>query len=182
MPKPVVVFDLDHTLIHAEDCRRPGFFSIPIVVGGHRFFIHFRPGALALVRHLCEQTKVRFGFWTAGTSDYAQAVVRVLFRAANVKQWYRHVCTLRSRSSAVPLRDGRYVKCLSRVCDGLDVPSHLVWLVDDDVTHALAPCNQGRIIQAPPFFARPRFRSDTFLASLCGMLPLLSAGCLHRTM
>jgi hypothetical protein len=179
--KPVIVFDLDHTLIHSDPVRRHGFDTALLRIGRERLFVHLRPGAPDLIRYLCRQKKMRFGFWTAGTMEYAQAVVEVLFRAAHVSNWRSQICTLLSRKSAVPLNDGTFLKQLTVVSKSLEVPHSCVWLVDDDLVHTTAPCNRGRILQAPAFVARSTTRGDAFLPYLQGSLKHLCHRSIHAS-
>ena len=91
----VLLFDLDHTLIHSEpDIRKssvPGFW---INLSMERRYVHVRPHALELLEWLTLNDRP-FGFWTAATREYAEAVVSGLFRILGIDTWRSSilVCT-----------------------------------------------------------------------------------------
>lgn len=162
MGVPVVLFDIDHTLVHTTptciDASLPGF---PLKINGHDMHVHMRPHVTRLLRCMIEQRHwMRFGFWTAGTQEYGWKILTELFAAAGVEDWKDHIAIFLSRKNVVCTSCGGMVKILSRVHKALG--THRVILIDDDRIHAKYN-PPGCVMHAPRFIAGS---GDVFLRDL----------------
>ena len=157
-PPRVIVFDLDHTLVHSGpacvDDAVPGF-HVSLGGGDERYYVHVRPHALELLSFLLARDSpagVRVGFWTAGVPEYAHKVVRgLLWTLLRLPDWRARIVALRSRASALPLADGTYLKDIGVLTRALGTPN--VLLIDDDPVHETLPGNRGHIVRVPPYVA-----------------------------
>ena len=162
----VLVLDLDHTLVHTLAApRAPG--AVPLGMPGRNLHVHVRPHARELLQYLrADQTRkwLKVAVWTAGTAAYARAVLDIVFAHADAGLWYETVETVLSRSDALPLPAGAYVKPLSAVRRKLGLDD--VLLVDDDPIHARIRSNA--VLQAPRYDAEQD--GDAFLLQLVARL------------
>lgn len=160
----LLLFDLDHTLIDSRrtciNSKVPGFGVS--FAKCDSLYVHVRPHALELLEYLI-QVKFPFGFWTAGTKEYADKVIAGIFQLMGVKHWRHLVMTVRSRASAVKLPNGSYLKNLDVVRKSLDIER--VLLIDDDPIHGVPEGNKNCVIPAPPFHA-DAVEKDHFLAMI----------------
>lgn len=149
----VMLFDLDHTLIHSSKrCKNTSLPGFPIrFEDGFERYVHVRPHALELVEYLVASKWTRIGFWTAGTRDYALAVVGGIFRLLGIQDWRSRIATLRSRDSAKRLPSGSYLKDVKKLSRTLRADR--VWLFDDDPVHLQLDTNRRHIIPVSPFRA-----------------------------
>ena len=160
----VILFDIDRTLVHTYPHRvrmydGPHYFEITLAAGA-TYCVHVRPYAVRLLAYLLDQGSwIRFGFWTAATRDYAEAIVSRLLTLAGAKEpWQSCVATLLTRDDAILLPSGAYVKHLSRAARILGTDQ--VMLLDDDPVHSRPKYNQSRVVPVPPFLA---WQSDWYL-------------------
>ena len=165
-PPHVLIFDLDHTLIHSgAECVDPDVPGFVITLAGHDTYVHVRPYALELLAYLLAPDSpagLRVGFWTAGIAEYAHKVVEgLLGTLLGMADWRERIIALRSRASACAIPGGQYVKDVRVLMRALGTPH--VLLVDDDPVHRTLPTNRGHVIPVPPFFADGAHR-DAFLA------------------
>lgn len=74
---PLIVFDLDHTLIHSVETTRatPSLTSFAINVHGQAYRTHVRPHAFSFVDAL-NHRGIKYAVWTAGMRTYAHAILR----------------------------------------------------------------------------------------------------------
>lgn len=166
MLKPLVLLDLDHTLVHVKsELVHPGFVVFPLVMQGKFYYVHVRPFALELLQYLLGKNDVlRFGFWSAGTRQYIRSIVSGLFGILNVRDWQTRIAVMFSRASAMLLRNGLYVKELTRV-DAIPGVGAVI-LIDDDRVHRMAKCNKGRIVTVPRFDACKKSMKDEYLQDI----------------
>jgi RNA polymerase II subunit A small phosphatase-like protein len=91
MHRPLIVLDLDETLIHAtlEPLSRAWDFRC------EPYFVYRRPGLSDFLAKL--RTDFEVGVWTSSTEDYASCIVRQIFPDGYPLAfvWSRERCTLR---------------------------------------------------------------------------------------
>lgn len=163
-----LVLDLDRTLVHATAARHDAHeaYAIEVPVGClrvRRLHVHVRPHARALLAFLAEpgtRAWLRVAVWTAGTAEYAAAVLDGL-HATLGGGWRDAVALVCSRDEAIALPAGAYAKPLSVVRRALGVDD--VLLVDDDPVHAALTSNA--VLCAPRFDAAVA-ADDLFLLQL----------------
>lgn len=157
--RSVILLDLDHTLVHTTRVRYPNYDLIP----HDSLFIHVRPHALEFLQHLIRSADIyEFGFWTCGTHEYAQHVVRGLLSYVKAPDWSLRIFL--TRDDALQM-NGTYVKDLHLVRTRFDVDH--VLLLDDSVVHSTIPSNVPDMCLVPAFFAsNPDSVHDTFLIDL----------------
>ena len=149
MSRPLVLLDIDQTLIHTCPVSNPVFdrFVVGFGVAGNAFS-HVRPNAPQLLRYLVERTvrgEVDFGFWSTGTKDYVVQVVNKLFELAGIPDGIHKVHIVCTREVTPRTKNGDFIKILNM----LKRPSCL--LVDDNALHAMVPSNHGKVLLLPPF-------------------------------
>ena len=132
----VVLFDLDHTLIHTHaTCLDATLQRFVIRLDDTCQYVHIRPHAVALLRYLVFQKWIRVGVWTAGTRAYGEAILDGLCRVAGIKQWKKRLAIFLSREHTKRTLDGKLYKDLNVARALLDTP--YVILADDDPIHML---------------------------------------------
>lgn len=155
----LLLFDLDHTLVHTRKACDPDFdFFVLRLCDGEALNVHVRPYAVPLLQFLVRAC-IPFGVWTLGTPEYAEAVVDGLTELAQIRRtaWQ----TVRSRAHVRRTVDGFPVKDLHDLENELDEG---VLLVDDDPIHLRCPGNVERMLLAPPFdLDDPAVLEDDFL-------------------
>jgi hypothetical protein len=166
---PVLVFDLDNTLLHSCAARVDdgALAAIDVTVDKFQYCVHLRPGADRVLRYLCQHAGFfRFGFWSAGTEEYVHAVLAAVFAHLDVPDWKDKARFVRTRRHAwLHPASGQYVKSLGAIARAFQTTK--VLLIDDNVVHTLVPFNFGRIVLVPPFQAHaPGASSDTVLDQL----------------
>jgi len=159
----LLLFDLDHTLVDSRryciDATLPGF-DISLEHGGS-LHVHVRPFALELLEYLV-QVRFPFGFWTAGTQEYAHKILNGIFRLLQMEEsWRDSVVAVYSRTHATPLFNGKYIKNLDLIRSSFSIEK--VMLIDDDPIHTLLTENEKSVITVPPFQAT---HPDAFLETL----------------
>lgn len=139
----LIVLDLDHTLIHAVPAAAhrpaPHRVNVDTKEGGRvAYAMHIRPHALSFCRGLRTQ-RLPYAVWTAGTADYAQAVVAALQEAdalfAPVFVWSRAECASNVKEMIRVQQRTRYRAPL---------------LLDDSRVHTVAT-NNGLVAIVPRF-------------------------------
>lgn len=85
MQTPVVVFDLDETLVHSAETPLRGEQFVPPVLlrlgSGSVLNMYVRNNARSLLRQMLALQRLGYakvGVWTAGTAEYAHAVLKAL--------------------------------------------------------------------------------------------------------
>ena len=160
MSRPLIVLDIDHTLVYTCSVSIPVFDRFVLRVGAEEnVFCHVRPNAPQLLRYLVQRVvrgEVDFGFWSTGTRDYVVEIVNKLFEIAGIPNDLDKVHFLFSREVTPFTGSGDFVKVL----DMLDRKECL--LVDDNSLHATVPSNYGKILLIPPFHGA----SDTVIVTL----------------
>jgi TFIIF-interacting CTD phosphatase-like protein len=86
--KPLIIFDLDETLIHSRDVplERPADYVL------ERLNVYFRPNAVDLILAAAKNHEI--GVWSAGSELYVESIVKQLF-PINIKPlfvWNRDHC------------------------------------------------------------------------------------------
>lgn len=158
--RSVILLDLDHTLVHTTmGVQYPDYDLIP----HDHMRIHIRPYVREFLHHLIRSSHIHeFGFWTCGTREYAEHVVKGLLRYANAPDWPMRI--LLTRNDAV-MTNGTYVKDLSLVRRRFNV-DHLL-LLDDSNVHLSIPSNVPDICLVPVFVAsNPNAVHDRFLLNM----------------
>lgn len=123
MPRRLVIFDIDETLVHATMNKLP--VEHDFVVG--RYFIHERPH----LRRLLEFASARFDLavWSSSSTEYVAAVVERLFSQSHQLKfvWSVDRCTQRTD----PKTNGYvYIKDLRKI-QGQGYALDRVTIVDD---------------------------------------------------
>ena len=152
--RPLVVLDLDGTLIHTLPRRLRRRASEPFVMraNGEELFVYVRPGVETLVDALNE-CDVRYAVWTAATAEYAREVVGALSRRTNFRPLF---VWSRDRTDKMYRKDMR----LPRGAGATGVV-----LIDDAPHHLSLASNAGRVELVPPFDATST-RRDRVLSHL----------------
>ena len=170
--KSILVFDLDHTLVHTTQPREAGGRGIvdrvlyEFDVLNHRFHVHVRPHAFDLLKYAFSCPNIRVAFWSAGTPDYVHAIVNGLLKLLELPQdapvavWTRRETTKR--------KDGVFVKNLFKMCRALHTDRIL--LVDDDKSHLCIPGNVNRIRIVPAFWVDCGGRADAALKTILDLM------------
>lgn len=150
--KLCVVIDLDHTLLHtrpATDCRASDddveerTFSFSLASG--RYKTTLRPYAIDFWKAVAASEKTAtFGVWTAGASDYAEAIVEEICKRADIARkpdfvLSRDACCMFGRHVVKDLRE------LVVLCD----QGERIVLVDDN--KANLTYNGGGVLTVPPY-------------------------------
>ena len=74
----MLVFDLDHTLVHSLQYAVDGHDMFRVFASGMVLFVHVRPYAVEFLQFLLSSGK-ECGVWTAGTHEYMEHVLDGLF-------------------------------------------------------------------------------------------------------
>lgn len=160
----VILLDLDMTLVHTTfDACVPGYDLIP----HPDMFIHVRPHTREFLTSLASYDKVaEVGFWTCGTPEYAQHVVRGLLDYASVQEWPSKILMTREDATSF---NGIYVKDLELVKQRYNLNN--VVLVDDNTVHMTIPRNIPHIHIIEPFdVTKPDTANDSILICLAQRL------------
>lgn len=150
---PLILLDLDETLVHSAHEHVPGFETFR-----HTYTMqvcHVRPHAKELLRYVEKRVhrgQMTAGVWSTGKTFYVYEIIRRLCHMAGVSPTIFNIVLTRDHTPLLPMG---YVKMLS-ILDDSDV-----LLVDDSERHADHPANRDRVIKAPPF--RAQKRDDGFL-------------------
>ena len=150
--KLCVVVDLDHTLLHtrsATDCRASDddveerTFSFSLASGSYKTTL--RPYAIDFWRAVAASEKTKtFGVWTAGASDYAEAIVKEICKRAGIARkpdfvLSRDACCMFGKQMVKDLRE------LVVLCE----EGERIVLVDDN--KANLTYNGGGVLTVPPY-------------------------------
>lgn len=152
---PLLVLDLDETLIHASDAS-------PDAKPDNRVFgysIYRRPGLDAFIDEVGRHFML--GVWTSSSADYAREICALVFPDPAALQfiWARDKCTRRRDWES---QDVVYVKRLIKLRRyGYDLSRVLV--VDDSPEKH--PGNYGNLVRVTPFEGDPRDEELRYLAS-----------------
>lgn len=159
--RPLIILDLDETLIHSTVSRsrvpHPDF----VIDGLH---VKIRPHALDLLKVCFDHFDV--GVWTSSAWDYAQVVVKGVFPKAYAERlkfvWAREHCI---REFDEVLKEELWAKHLSRVEQEIGYGQDWVYLIDDSPEKFRG--TPGKIIRVKPFFGD---EGDIELLELAGYL------------
>jgi FMN phosphatase YigB (HAD superfamily) len=155
----LILLDLDLTLVHSYPHVVPGFDVFEVDRG---LYAHFRPYVREFIQTLMDGP-VPFGFWTAGTREYAENIISYLFRmCGHDRDWQSLVRVVYTREDMQANRFGMYVKDLCEAKRKLGV-DHLL-LFDDNDLHRTLESNLKHLITVPAFRVDlPDARRDSFL-------------------
>lgn len=88
-PKPLLILDLDETLIHATADKIGDNFDFSV----YQYFVYLRPGLAAFLAQCAAHFQL--AVWSSASDDYVQAIAQHIFPAgiAPVFVWGRSRCT-----------------------------------------------------------------------------------------
>jgi len=178
-PKPLLILDLDETLLHATADKIRDDFDFQV----YHYFVYLRPGLAAFLAQCAAHFQL--AVWSSASDDYVQAIAQQIFPAGvtPVFVWGRSRCTrfrlpeLDEQGFASLDYAGRYefAKRLKKVRRrGFDLRRTLI--VDD--TPEKVSHNYGNAIYIKPYLGQ---RDDAELASLANYLLTLQAADNVRT-
>lgn len=145
----LIVFDLDNTLVHTVVSSVQSAAGRSHLIGSD-LRTYVRPHVHAFFQAL-HRRKIPYAVWTAGTEDYAEAIVSILRRGGP----FRPVFVWNRAHTTNPDN----VKDLSKI------PEYpRVLLLDDSTHHLRLDANRGRILIVPPFTVTTM--GDTFFRTL----------------
>lgn len=137
--RPLLVLDLDETLVSAEDEAR----GIPGEVAFAEHHVVARPGLADFLRKVRGEYDV--AIWTASTAEYAEPIVRHFIGEPLVFLWDRRRCTLHSD---VNTRDWVYLKDIKKIVRA-GYAKERTLIVDD--TPAKIARSYGNYVRIAPF-------------------------------
>ncbi len=153
MSRPLLILDLDETLVHATDA--PLEFAAAFRCGP--YYVYERP----FVREFCASAAEHYelAVWTSASADYAQCVVdRIMGVSALGFLWTRDRCTRRLDPD---MREHYWVKDLKKVRRvGYDLRRVLV--VEDTIRKLER--QYGNVVLVREFTGDPQDRELVFLA------------------
>lgn len=155
--RSVLLLDLDNTLVHTTlDAPNSDFELIPHPT----LHIHVRPFVREFLSYLMQNDHiVEFGFWTCGTSEYANHVVTGLLNMTSSPDWDVRILLTRDHATLI---NGSYVKDLRLVKERYNVSDIL--LLDDNAVHYSLSDNIPDICLVPSFsVSDPEAQHDRFL-------------------
>lgn len=149
MKKPLLILDLDETLIHSIDktnyVEQPYDFMID-----DEFYVMKRPYVEEFIKEMSQHYEL--AVWTAATRGYAEKIVKELFHKNNIELKFFH-----SRERCVERHYTRtmydyypqryYIKDLSKIKKHFDL--NKVLMVDD--LHTSLERNYGNLVKILPF-------------------------------
>ena len=146
MPHPLLILDLDETLIHGV--KEPLADTPDFRVGP--YFIYKRPGVHPFLS-LCQE-HFELAVWTSASADYAEEVVTQLFPTLETLSfiWSSERCTMRFHHQL-----GTYVwiKNLTNVTRQGYALEQVLFVDDSPLVHML---NYGNLVPVQPFRGDPR--------------------------
>ena len=146
---PMIVLDVDHTLVHTAPAAHPSMPSFPVgMENGKTFHCHPRPYCFFFLRYLCQRVQrgeAILAIWSAGVREYVEFVVAELFSMANLGKASAHGVTIYAREQTHVATNGDCVKVLDTLCHPRII------LIDDGIAHAMVPSNAGKVWLIPPF-------------------------------
>lgn len=137
--RPLLVLDLDETLVSAEDDAR----GIPGEVAFAEHYVVARPGLDGFLREVRAAYDV--AIWTASTADYAEPIVRHFIQEPLAFLWDRARCTLHSD---IHTRDWVYLKDIKKLVRA-GYSKERILIVDD--TPAKIARSYGNYVRIAPF-------------------------------
>lgn len=145
MPRPLLILDLDETLMHASDSQlaTPHDFRLAW------YFVYKRPHVAAFI-DFCRR-HFELAVWTSSSADYATAIVDELFGdpEALAFLWCREHCVTCTDPATY---DTVYIKDLKKVKkQGFDLDRVIAL---DDSPEKLQR-NYGNLVRIQPFFGNP---------------------------
>lgn len=147
MPHPLLILDLDETLIHARD---EPWTRVPDLVW-ESYHVRFRPFVREFIGSVSRHFEL--AVWTSSTADYAAAITEALLGDMDLRfLWARERCTLRFDPE---LQGHHWVKKLSKLRK-LGISLDQVLIVDDSPEKLRL--NYGNLVPVTPWetAARPR--------------------------
>lgn len=138
-PRPLLVLDLDETLISAEDEVR----GIPGEVAFAEHHVVPRPGLASFLSEV--RAKFDVAIWTASTAEYAEPIVRHFIGEPLVFLWDRTRCTLHSD---INTREWVYIKDIKKLVRA-GYAKERILIVDD--TPAKIARSYGNYVRIAPF-------------------------------
>lgn len=153
MEKPLLILDLDETLIysvHKKDYKNDGYDLII----DNEYFTKKRPFVDEFIEEIKEYFKL--AVWTAATEDYAEIIVKNLFTEKNIQLEF-----LYSRNKCIPKEKSRsmyeyfperyYIKDLSKIKKNYNLERVLMV---DDLPIGLQR-QYGNLVRINPFNGSP---------------------------
>lgn len=153
MPRPLLVLDLDETLVSAEEELR----GIPGEVAFAEHYVVPRPGLASFLRDV--RAKFDVGIWTASTAEYAEPIVHHFVGDPLVFLWDRARCTLHSD---INTREWVYLKDIKKLVRA-GYAKERILIVDD--TPAKIARSYGNYVHIAPFEGDLADEGLKFLAS-----------------
>ena len=144
--RPLLVLDLDETIIYSTDAEIPGLTVFR--ASGHH--THVRPHLNEFLEYVSKS--FRIAVWTAASMDYAWDIVKATFprHIAPMFVWAYSRCTLRRNFD-----EDLWVatKPLVKIKRSLGIPLSRVLIIEDDPLKAQA--NYGNAVYVKPFEGDP---------------------------
>ena len=155
LPKKLLIFDLDETLIHGKYSHEPSLSYLPdLILDQGDIHVWERPHARDLIQSL--QSEFDYAVWSSASDDYADALAQHMFGGIPLKfVWGRSRCTQQRDCSGNNLYsfgggDSYWVKDLKKVRNLLGLPLDHILIVDDSPEKAER--NYGNWVPIRPFY------------------------------
>lgn len=141
--KPLLVLDIDETLIHSTTNGPPGDFFVHIPGDYNRYQVHVRPGAKSFLKKIRSLTQFAdVGVWTAATAAYASRILDNI-----IPEWRSTFSFFKTRKHCTNLPNGHLVKDLRRLRDWNDV----VLLDDNELNFRFNNDAMKRVMRIKPY-------------------------------